>query len=138
MGYSEYNADTRSYDVAGWVPSAPDYIISIMIKCSCENCGSARCSCVSYVLPCRPTVFCRCDDSNECLNSRRGLMLLCKCQIQIVIRKITNKGIAMICQHINDSLGDRYITKPTMLICLKTLIGQIGLLRAMVRIYRPV
>ena len=28
------------------VPPAPDYI-SIMIKCSCENCGSARCSCVS-------------------------------------------------------------------------------------------
>ena len=27
-------------------PSAPDYI-SIMIKCLFENCGSARCSCVS-------------------------------------------------------------------------------------------
>ena len=70
------------------LPSAPDYI-SIMINCSCENCGSARCSCVSSGLPCRPTVFCRCDDSNECLNSRRSLMLLCKCQIQIVIRKMS-------------------------------------------------
>ena len=30
------------------------------------------------------------------------------------------------------------ITKPTMLICLKTLIGQIGLLRAVVRIFSPV
>ena len=37
-------------------------------------------------------------------------MLLCKCQIQIVIRKMTNKGIAMLCQHINDSLCDCYIT----------------------------
>ena len=52
MGYSEHNTDTCY--VAGWVPSAPDYI-SIMIKCSCENCGSARCSCVSSGLPCRPT-----------------------------------------------------------------------------------
>ena len=36
------------------VPSAPDYI-AIMSKCSCENCGSARCSCVSSSLPCRHT-----------------------------------------------------------------------------------
>ena len=107
-------------------------------KCSCEKCWSARCSCVSSALTCRPTLFCRRDDSNECLNSRRGLMLLCKCQIQIVIRRMTNTRIAMICQHINDSLSDCYIIKPTMLICLKTSIGQIGLLRAIVRIFRPV
>ena len=98
------------------VPPAPDYI-SVMIKCSCENCGSARCSCVSSAVRCvlsfadamavssavRCTVFCGCDGSNECLNSRRGIMRLCKCQIQIAIRKMTNKGIAMLCQHINDS-----------------------------------
>ena len=29
------------------VPPTPDYILR-MIKCSCENCGSARCSCLSY------------------------------------------------------------------------------------------
>ena len=34
---------------------------------------------------------CSCNDSNEHLNSRRGLMLLCKCQIHIMIRKMTNK-----------------------------------------------
>ena len=51
------------------VPSAPDYIL-IMIKCSCENCGSARCSCVSSALRC--TVFCRGDGSNECLECRRA------------------------------------------------------------------
>ena len=95
-----------------------------MIRCSCENCGSARCSCVSSAVRC--TVFCRCHGSNECLNSRRGLMLLSR--IQIAIRKMTNKGIALSCQHINDSLCDCYITKSTMSICLKMLIGQIGLL----------
>ena len=31
-------------------------------------------------------------------------MLLCKCQIQIGIRNTTNKGIATLYQHINDSL----------------------------------
>ena len=51
------------------VPPAPDYILR-MIKCSCGNCGSARCSCVSSALPC--TVFCRCDVSNDCLNSRNA------------------------------------------------------------------
>ena len=51
------------------VPPAPDYILR-MIKCSCGNCGSARCSCVSSALPC--TVFCRCDGSNDCLNSRNA------------------------------------------------------------------
>ena len=40
------------------VPLAPDYILR-MIKCSSENCGSARSSCVSSALPCN--VFCRCD-----------------------------------------------------------------------------
>ena len=65
-------------------------------------------------------------------------MLLSKCHIQIVIRKMTNKGIAMLCQHIDDSLRDCFITKPTMLKCLKRVIGQIGLLRAIVRIFSPV
>ena len=51
------------------VPPAPDYILR-MIKCSCGNCGSARCSCVSSALPC--TVFCRCDGSNDWLNSRNA------------------------------------------------------------------
>ena len=51
------------------VPPAPDYILR-MIKCSCGSCGSARCSCVSSALPC--TVFCRCDGSNDCLNSRNA------------------------------------------------------------------
>ena len=80
------------------VPSVPDYILR-MIKFSCDNCGSARCSCVSSALPC--TVFCRCDDSNECLNSRNA-------SVQVpdsddAIRKMTNKGITMLCQHIYNS-----------------------------------
>ena len=72
------------------VPLAPDYI-STMINCSCENCGSTRSSCVSYALSC--TVLCLCDD----------VMLLCKCQIQTMIRKINNYGITMLCQNIYNS-----------------------------------
>ena len=49
------------------VPPAPDSILKL-IKCSCENCGSARCSCVSSGLPC--TVFCKCEGSNDCTNGR--------------------------------------------------------------------
>ena len=93
------------------VPSVPDYILR-MIKCSSENCGSARCSCVSPALPC--TVFCRCDGSNECLNSRNA-------SVQVPYsdgdRKMTNKRIIMLRQHIYDSLCDCNISISTMLIC---------------------
>ena len=83
-GYSDQSTDTCDVTDLG-VPPAPDYILR-MIKCSCGNCGSARCSCVSSALPC--TVFCRCDGSN--------VMLPLKCQIQMMIRKMTNKGITML------------------------------------------
>jgi len=49
------------------VPPAPDSILKL-IKCSYENCGSARCSCVSFGLPC--TVFCKCEGCNDCTNGR--------------------------------------------------------------------
>lgn len=57
--------------IPGMVPSgsppAPDYVLKL-IKCSCGNCGSSRCSCVSARLPC--TVFCKCEGGGDCLNSR--------------------------------------------------------------------
>ena len=70
----------------------------------------------------------------------RGLMRSCKCHIQIVIRKMTNKGIALLCQHINDSLCDCYITKSTMLICYFEDVNWLNrpTIRAIVRIFRPV
>jgi hypothetical protein len=49
------------------VPSAPDYILKL-IKCSCKNCATSQCSCVSAGLPC--TIFCRCEGADECLNSK--------------------------------------------------------------------
>ena len=42
---------------------------------------------------------------NGCLNTNNitVVLLLCKCHIQIMIRKLTNKGITMLCQQIYNS-----------------------------------
>ena len=45
--------------------AAPDCILKL-IKCTCENCKSARCSCSSAMLPC--TIFCSCEGGLDCHN----------------------------------------------------------------------
>ena len=85
------------------VPLAPDYILR-MIKCSCENCviSPKLVRIISALMYRLLHVRWR----NECLNTNnyRGLvLLLSKCHIQIMIRKMTNKGITMLCQHIYNS-----------------------------------
>ena len=44
-------------------------------------------------------------------------MLVCKCHIQIMIRKLTDKGITMLCQIFIMFVRSLYISKSTMLIC---------------------
>ena len=46
-------------------PAAPDSILQF-IKCGCESCKSARCSCSRAMLPC--TIFCGCEGGLGCLN----------------------------------------------------------------------
>ena len=68
------------------VPPTPDYLLR-MIKCSHENCGSARYLCLSHAL-----LF-------TVMNVLTVVMLMCKCQIQMMKRQVTNKGFTMLCQH---------------------------------------
>ena len=77
------------------VPPAPDYILR-MIKCSCGNCGSARCSCVSSALPC--TVFCRLllllsfafHDLRFCLSSQLKAASCARCSSEMPPSKQVN------------------------------------------------
>ena len=46
-------------------PAAPDSIFQL-IKCGCETCKSARCSCSRTLLPC--TIFCGCEGGLDCSN----------------------------------------------------------------------
>ena len=82
------------------VSLAPDYILR-MIKCWCENCGSARSSFVSSVITW--TVFCMSNGVTNYLNTNNIVLLLCKCHIRIMIRKMTNTEITMLCQQIYNS-----------------------------------
>ena len=53
------------------VPLAPEYIMRMMkLGVRMTTVDLADAACVSYALLC--TVFCWCDDSNECLNSRNA------------------------------------------------------------------
>ena len=45
--------------------AAPESILKL-IKCTCQNCKSARCSCSSAMLPC--TIFCSCEGGLDCCN----------------------------------------------------------------------
>ena len=117
------------------VPPTPDYILR-MIKCSCVNCGSARCSCLSSAL-----LF-------IAMHVLTVVMLLCKCQIQMMKRKVTNKGFTMLCQQCNIMYNsctisisankykvDNVALLHELIVCMKTLIDQMGLLCAIVRIF---
>ena len=47
---------------------APEYILKL-IKCTCEHCSTAKCSCATARLQC--SVFCKCDGGSQCRNPEK-------------------------------------------------------------------
>ena len=98
------------------------------------------------LFPC--TVFCRCDGI---MNVLTVVMLSCKCHIQIMVRKMTSKGITMLCQYIiiiivrllyhqinNVDMLLRYMSWLSVWLWMNTLIVLMGPLCAIVRIFKSV
>ena len=73
------------------VPPALDYIL-MMIKCSCGSCGSAPCSCVYHLRSHVPSSA----GAMAAMIVLTVVILPLKCQIQMMIRKMTNKGIKIL------------------------------------------
>ena len=99
-----------------WLPNTPDYILR-MVKCPYENCGSSLCSCLSHA---PPLLF--------------NVMLLCKCQIQMMTRKVTICILFVRLLSANQK-GWFVAVLLELIVYKKTLIYQMGILCAIVWIF---
>ena len=88
-----------------------------------------------------------CDKMWICPMIMLIVMLLCKCQIQMTKRKVTNTGFTMLCQHmytyctiaVSANQKGWYVDLlHELIVCMKTLIDQMGIICAIFRIFLSV